>query len=104
MASGNRSVRHDDLAGHAERLNEHPLRSLLEQDAGRVQRDVLATAGSVRRSAPELKRRGLDFVGIDVIGDYLTEINVTSPTGVRELDAACGDDLAGQFIDYLTRP
>lgn len=53
--------------------------------------------------APELQARGLDFVGIDVIGDYLTEINVTSPTGVRELDAACGDDLAGQFIDYLTR-
>ncbi|WP_019624769.1 glucose-6-phosphate isomerase [Thioalkalivibrio thiocyanoxidans] len=45
MASGNRSVRHDDLAGHAERLNEHPLRSLLEQDAGRVQRDVQAIAG-----------------------------------------------------------
>ncbi|WP_018993246.1 glutathione synthase [Thioalkalivibrio sp. ALgr1] len=54
--------------------------------------------------APELKRRGLDFVGIDVIGDYLTEINVTSPTGVRELDAARGDDLAGLFIDYLTHP
>ena len=53
--------------------------------------------------APQLQARGLDFVGIDVIGDYLTEINVTSPTGVRELDAACGDDLAGQFIDYLTR-
>ncbi|WP_019594489.1 glutathione synthase [Thioalkalivibrio sp. ALM2T] len=54
--------------------------------------------------APELKARGLDFVGIDVIGDSLTEINVTSPTGVRELDAAGGDDLAGQYIDYLTRP
>lgn len=36
---------------------------------------------------PELVRRGLDFVGLDVIGDYLTEINVTSPTCVRELDA-----------------
>ncbi|WP_038052150.1 glutathione synthase [Thioalkalivibrio sp. ALJ1] len=54
--------------------------------------------------APELKARGLDFVGIDVIGDYLTEINVTSPTGVRELDAAGGHDLAGQYIDYLCRP
>ncbi len=51
--------------------------------------------------APELRARGLDFVGIDVIGDYLTEINVTSPTGVRELDQALGADLAGQFIDHL---
>ncbi|WP_018871781.1 glutathione synthase [Thioalkalivibrio sp. ALJ16] len=54
--------------------------------------------------APELQARGLDFVGIDVIGDFLTEINVTSPTGVRELDAAGGQDLAGQYIDYLTGP
>lgn len=51
--------------------------------------------------APELRKRGLDFVGLDVIGDYLTEINVTSPTGIRELDAACGLDIAGQFIAYL---
>jgi glutathione synthase len=40
--------------------------------------------------APELKRRGLFFVGIDVIGDYLTEINVTSPTGIIELNALDG--------------
>ena len=36
---------------------------------------------------PELRRRGLLFVGIDIIGDYLTEINVTSPTGIREIDS-----------------
>jgi glutathione synthase len=41
---------------------------------------------------PELKRRGLMFVGIDVIGDYLTEINVTSPTGARALKAFSGVD------------
>ncbi|HRK96358.1 MAG TPA: glutathione synthase, partial [Rhodospirillales bacterium] len=35
---------------------------------------------------PELKKRGLVFVGIDVIGDYLTEINVTSPTGIQEIN------------------
>jgi glutathione synthase len=35
---------------------------------------------------PDLKKRGLIFVGIDVIGDYLTEINVTSPTGIQEID------------------
>ena len=37
---------------------------------------------------PELRKRGLLFVGLDVIGDYITEINVTSPTGIRELDTA----------------
>ena len=51
--------------------------------------------------APELRARGLDFVGLDVIGAYLTEINVTSPTGIRELDAACGLDIADRFIGYL---
>jgi len=39
---------------------------------------------------PEMKRRGMRFVGLDVIGDYLTEVNVTSPTCVRELDAQFG--------------
>ncbi len=51
--------------------------------------------------APELRRRGLLFVGLDVIGDYLTEINVTSPTCIRELDAQCGLDIAGQLMDRL---
>ena len=51
--------------------------------------------------APELLRRGLMFVGLDVIGDYLTEINVTSPTGIRELDAQCGLNIAGSLFDAL---
>jgi glutathione synthase len=50
---------------------------------------------------PELKRRGLLFVGLDVIGDYLTEINVTSPTCAREIDAACHTDIGGRFMDAL---
>jgi glutathione synthase len=50
---------------------------------------------------PELRRRGLLFVGLDVIGDYLTEINVTSPTCIRELDAQCGLDIGGQLMDCL---
>jgi glutathione synthase len=41
------------------------------------------------------------FVGLDVIGDYLTEINVTSPTCVRELDKLYGLDIAGQFLDVV---
>jgi glutathione synthase len=40
-------------------------------------------------------------VGLDVIGDYLTEINVTSPTCVRELDKLYGLDIAGQFLDLV---
>jgi glutathione synthase len=47
---------------------------------------------------PTLRELGLSFVGLDVIGDYLTEINVTSPTCVRELDAACGLDIGGDLI------
>ena len=48
---------------------------------------------------PELQRRGLMFVGIDVIGDYLTEINVTCPTCIRELNEQFGLDIAGDLID-----
>lgn len=51
--------------------------------------------------APELHRRGLRFVGLDVIGDYLTEINVTSPTCVRELDQQFGLNIAGQLFDAV---
>ena len=50
---------------------------------------------------PELKRRGLLFVGIDVIGGYLTEINVTSPTGIREIHRLSGIDIAALTIDAI---
>ena len=50
---------------------------------------------------PEMKRRGMRFVGLDVIGDYLTEVNVTSPTCVRELDAQFGLNIAGQLFDAI---
>ena len=52
---------------------------------------------------PELKKRGLMFVGIDVIGDYLTEINVTCPTCIRELDAQYDLDIAGDLIDAVVK-
>ena len=52
---------------------------------------------------PELKARGLVFVGLDVIGDYLTEINVTSPTCLRELEAEYGLPIADQVIDAIAR-
>lgn len=49
----------------------------------------------------KLKQMGLRFVGLDVIGDYLTEINVTSPTCVREIDAQCQVNIAGMLFDAL---
>ena len=59
------------------------------------EREICATIG------PELKRRGFLFVGIDVIGDYLTEINVTSPTGIREVKRFGGADIAALFWDAV---
>jgi len=50
---------------------------------------------------PELKARGLRFVGLDVIGDWLTEVNVTSPTCIRELDAQFGLNIAGMLFDAV---
>ena len=55
------------------------------------------------RVGPELKRRGLLFVGLDVIGESLTEINVTSPTCVRELDAAFGLNIGGLLFEAIER-
>lgn len=53
------------------------------------------------RLGPELKKRGLIFVGIDVIGDYLTEINVTSPTGIRQVAQFGGPDIAAMIWDVI---
>jgi len=53
------------------------------------------------RLGPELKKRGLIFTGIDVIGDYLTEINVTSPTGIRQVKASGGNDIAAMIWDAV---
>jgi len=50
---------------------------------------------------PALREQGLMFVGLDVIGDYMTEINVTSPTCIRELDSLYNADIAGWFLDTV---
>jgi glutathione synthase len=55
------------------------------------------------RLGPELKKRGLLFTGIDVIGPYLTEINVTSPTGIRQVQALGGPDIAAMIWDAIER-
>ncbi len=53
--------------------------------------------------APVLRERGLYFVGLDVIGNYLTEINVTSPTGIRELDSALKINISAQLFDVIEK-
>jgi glutathione synthase len=55
----------------------------------------------VEQVGPTLRERGLVFVGLDVIGDYLTEVNVTSPTGVQELDRQFGLNISGLLMDHL---
>ncbi|MHA7131198.1 glutathione synthase [Algoriphagus namhaensis] len=52
---------------------------------------------------PVLRKKGLSFVGIDIIGDFLTEINVTSPTGIREILTFSGIDGAGRLFDFLEK-
>ena len=52
---------------------------------------------------PRLREAGMLFVGLDVIGDFVTEINVTSPTGIREIDKQCGTDIAGLLMDAIER-
>jgi len=55
------------------------------------------------RLAPDLRRRGLYFVGLDVIGGYLTEVNVTSPTGIEEINALDEVVLERRMIDFVER-
>ena len=60
-------------------------------------REIAAIVG------PELRKRGLLFVGLDVIGDYLTEINITSPTCIREIEAAFDINISGKMMDSIER-
>jgi glutathione synthase len=59
------------------------------------ERDICAAIG------PVLREQGLVFVGIDVIGDYMTEINVTSPTGIQEIHRLGGIDIAPRIWDAI---
>src|ERR1022692_2618770 len=52
---------------------------------------------------PKLRAAGMIFVGLDVIGDYVTEINVTSPTGIRELNRTYGVDIGGLLMDAIAK-
>jgi len=67
------------------------------QDLSDRDREICARVG------PVLKENGVIFAGIDVIGDYLTEVNITSPTGMREIDQQFGINTAGLMFDAIER-
>jgi glutathione synthase len=67
------------------------------QDLSDRDREICAHVG------PVLRENGVIFAGIDVIGDFLTEVNVTSPTGMREIDAQFGINTAGLMFDAIER-
>ncbi|MEA5467064.1 glutathione synthase [Leptothoe sp. PORK10 BA2] len=96
-------------------LNGEPLGAVNRIPTGKEFRGNMAVGGRsakvditdreldiCRQLAPTLKRDGLIFVGIDIIGGYLTEVNVTSPTGIREIDRLNTVKLGHQVIQSLT--
>lgn len=80
----------DDFRGNMKRHAEPKAVELTDRD-----RWICEQVG------PTLLQKGLNFVGLDVIGDYLTEINVTSPTGVREIESFFDVNVCAQFFDRL---
>lgn len=97
-------------------LDGEPIGALLRMADGGDFRCNMATGGAVHASrvtsrdreicaalAPALRRHGLRFVGLDVIGDLITEINVTSPTGIREIDALSGTNLGDQIVTWAEK-
>jgi glutathione synthase len=97
-------------------LNGKPIGALNRIPTGSDFRGNMAVGGRVAQTeitkreweicaqlAPTLQHDGLIFVGIDVIGGYLTEVNVTSPTGIREIDRLEGTRLGRQVIEWIAR-
>ena len=82
------------MAGEA-RSNMHAGGKPMQSELTARERSICAAIG------PDLKKRGLIFVGIDVIGDYLTEINVTSPTGLQEINRFDGTRLEMKIWDAI---
>jgi glutathione synthase len=95
-------------------LNGEPIGALNRLSSGSDFRNNMATGGTVAQTtitprdqeichhlAAKLRQDGLIFVGIDIIGDYLTEVNVTSPTGIREIDRLDGTHLAEDVIKWV---
>jgi len=92
-----------EAAGAVNRVPaENDIRSNMVRGGAAKPTDLTARELEICRTiGPELKRRGLIFVGIDVIDGFLTEINVTSPTGLRAIKRLGGPDLAAQIWDVL---
>ncbi|MGD1949410.1 MAG: hypothetical protein ACFB14_07165 [Leptolyngbyaceae cyanobacterium] len=97
-------------------LNGNPLGAVNRIPTGKEFRGNMAVGGRTakvdnnereldicKQLAPTLERDGLYFVGIDIIGGYLTEVNVTSPTGIREIDRLNTVKLGHQVIEWLTK-
>jgi glutathione synthase len=97
-------------------LNGEPIGAVNRIPTGKEFRGNMAVGGAVAQTditpreqeicaqlAPTLRRDGLMFVGIDVIGGYLTEVNVTSPTGIREIDRLNGVSLGEQVMQWLAQ-
>ncbi len=97
-------------------LNSEPIGALNRLSTAGEFRNNMATGGTVAQTqitpreldicqqlALTLKKDGLIFVGIDVIGGYLTEVNVTSPTGIREIDRFEGRCLGQQIIKWVEK-
>ena len=95
-------------------LNGEPIGALNRLSSGTDFRNNMATGGTVAQTeitpredeicaqvAERLRQDGLIFVGIDVIGGYLTEVNVTSPTGIREIDRLDGTHLGHEVIQWI---
>jgi glutathione synthase len=97
-------------------LNGKPIGAINRIPTGNEFRGNMAVGGRVAKTeitdrehqiceqlAPVLQRDGLYFVGIDIIGGYLTEVNVTSPTGIREIDLFDGVSLSTQVIEWVMK-
>jgi glutathione synthase len=95
-------------------LDGQPIGAVNRVPTGREFRGNMAVGGRVEKTditdrekeicatvGPQLQKNGLYFVGIDVIGGYLTEVNVTSPTGIREIDRLNDTNLGKQTIQWL---
>jgi glutathione synthase len=88
----NRVAREDDV-----RSNIHAGGRVEPCDVTSSERAIVADM------APRLAEDGLFFVGLDFIGGKLTEVNVTSPTGIQELSRHAGRDIAERFIEWIER-
>lgn len=92
-----------EFAGAVNRVPaEDDLRSNMVRGGAAKGTEITAKEREIcKRIGPELKRRGLLFTGIDVIGGWLTEINVTSPTGIRAIKNLGGPDIAKMIWDAI---